>query len=282
MNKTNIEYLNYTWNPITMHCTPITESCENCWHLAVAKRLSKNPKISPLKRRIFSEQTCPHLFRSELELPLIKRKKPSTIGVQFMGDLFHKDVPFHFVDRIFAEMENADWHKYLILTKRPGRMLEYHQYCEYENTDGSGKLDTSNYEHPEHIWLGVTAENQKRADERIPILLQIPAAVRFVSVEPMLEAIDLRNYLIEPDCSCYEFIGGHQPGCYYHRYKGGSPPKMLDWVICGAETGPGARYMKPEWAYDLYDQCKKAGIPFFFKKASKGDKINLPREYPIC
>jgi len=158
-----------------------------------------------------------------------------------MGDLFHHSVPNKWICDVINEVYTCQNHTFLFLTKRPERMRYF--FRDY-NAD-----DWSNFP---NLWLGVTAENQKRADERIPILLQIPAAVRFVSVEPMLERMYISKYLYN----------------------------QLDWVICGAETGPGARYMQPQWAYHLYDQCKRAETPFFFKKASKGTIIDLPREYP--
>jgi protein gp37 len=127
-------------------------------------------------------------------------------------------------------------HTFLILTKRP-EIAPRHESWWFPN-----------------IWLGVTAENQKRADERIPILLQIPAKVRFVSVEPMLEQINIP----------YPFL----------------KPRRIGWIICGAETGPGARPMKDEWAISLNNQCMDARVPFFFKKPSKGSYLVMPREYP--
>src|SRR4030042_3298159 len=131
----------------------------------------------------------------------------------------------------------------------------------------------------QNVWLGVTAENQARADERIPILLQIPAAVRFVSVEPMLSAIDLDKYLgrmklwKENQLAYAELASQH----YNQDF-----PK-LNWCIAGAETGPGKRPMDIKWALDLQDQCQEAGIPFFFKKDSNGEfPAGFRREYPKC
>ena len=107
-------------------------------------------------------------------------------------------------------------------------------------------------------WMGVTAENQKRADERIPELLKVPAAVRFVSIEPMLEGINLDKK--------YRKRWNDQEQAHEMSWM----LQCLDWVICGAETGPGKREMKEEWAIDLRDQCREAGVPFFFKKNSQG------------
>ncbi|HUX01348.1 MAG TPA: phage Gp37/Gp68 family protein [Phycisphaerae bacterium] len=129
-----------------------------------------------------------------------------------------------------------------------------------------------------NVWLGVTTENQRTADERIPILLDTPAAVRFVSVEPMLGPVDLRmGDNMGPDedtgAGCVSCdIGGRR----HQHYVGERCGRSLDWVICGGETGPGARPMDPEWARDLRDQCKEAGVPFFFKQMG-----GYPRKKPI-
>lgn len=163
-----------------------------------------------------------------LDQPL-RWKKPRRIFVVSMGDLFHEDVTDKQIDGIFERMTHPmmgmDHHTYLILTKRPERILAGHQehFAEWPN-----------------IWLGVTCENQQAADERIPILLQIPAAVRFVSCEPMLSEID-----------------------FSHLPESGAE---LDWVICGGESGPGARPMHPDWARSIRDYCQAAGVPFFFKQ----------------
>jgi len=185
MNKTNIEYLTHSWNPIAMRCTPVSEGCANCWHLAMANRLAKNPVIPKDRRKAYAGGK-PVLIESEIDAPL-KRKKPAIIGVNFMGDLFHPDVSDEMIDAVFSVMaqdicsplhglNTPTRHTYLVLTKRPERILEGHPEF---------------FERWPNIWLGVTCENQQTADERIPILLQIPAAVRFVSIEPMLSKIDL-------------------------------------------------------------------------------------------
>lgn len=147
-------------------------------------------------------------------------------------------------------------HTYLLLTKRSERMAEAIREIEYN-------LGTVfDFLFP-NAWLGVTAENQKQADARIPVLLQIPAAVRFVSVEPMLGPVNVQDYLRG-----------------FGRFYGST---ALDWIICGAETGPGARPMKLDWARSLRDQCQEAGVPFFFKKDSNGSRLldgRLWEEYP--
>lgn len=210
----------------------------------------------------YGYQEQPHHFKvtlhpDKLDQPL-KWKKPRMIFVCSMGDLFHDDVPEEEIMRVFDVMNDAPQHTYQILTKRPQRLKWIiKQYTDYI-WQGI----------PDNIWLGVTAENQQAADERIPWLLKTPAAVRFVSVEPMLEEIDIRQYL-----SQWHFIGSRLS------------PYLLNWVICGGETGPGAREMKAEWPIDLHRQCQDAGVPFFFKKpgsAFTGDPSCLPttRQFP--
>jgi protein gp37 len=186
-----------------------------------------------------------------------------------MSDLFNEDVPFGFINRMFAVMADAHWHVFLILTKRPARMLEWFRSVrKYKHPDGSvfhlGADDTivgyQNWPLP-NVWLGVTAENQKTADERIPILLQIPAAVRFVSCEPLLGPIDLSAFKpFDGECFCQDDPKGCKP-----RLTPNCPVTAIDWVICGGETGPNARPMHPDWVRSLRDQCQAAGIPFFFK-----------------
>jgi protein gp37 len=156
-------------------------------------------------------------------------------------------VPHSAIQKVLYRVRMAKQHTFLILTKRPDRMRAF--FMQYYVTG-----------HIPNLWLGVTAENQARADERIPILLQIPAAKHFVSVEPMLGPVDLNhlqpNREVEIDC----LNGTHG----VTRPHGGTNEK-LDWIICGGETGPGARPMHPDWARSLRDQCQAAGVPFFFK-----------------
>lgn len=189
-----------------------------------------------------------------LDEPL-KWKKPHRIFVCSMADLFHNDVPFEFIVKVFCVMQLAQYHTFLVLTKRPDRMMQFYQWLNSEGksawlnavvTIGLGEKYKTSWSTAwpfGNIWLGVTAENQEQADKRIPILLQIPAAKRFVSVEPMLGAVDI---LKDP-----------------RWFWAGSG---LDWVICGGESGPGARPMHPNWVRILRDQCQAAGVPFLFKQ----------------
>jgi len=237
----------------------------------------------------------------QLEQPL-KWRKPQKIFVSSMINLFREDVPFDYIDRIFAVMALCPQHTFQVLTKRPDRMQSYistmdefslsetdewrdAQYrvdCD-DDPDGSTAwhCETARIEdaislslralrerkYLPNVWLGVTVENQDQ-DWRIKYLLETPAAIRFISVEPMLGEIDLTQamYGEKPmGMNCFGFTDGF-------GYEA-----MLHWVICGPETGPGKRPMKREWILDLYRQCADAGVPFFDKKNILG--LNL-KQFP--
>ena len=180
MSKTKIEWASHSWNPIT-GCTKISPGCRNCYAERMARRLAGR----------YGYPKAPHHFdvrwRPErLDEPL-KRKKPTTYFVCSMSDPFHKDVSLDYIHKIFSVMAAADRHIFQVLTKRPGRMLNFCQSKWYRDLLHNHGLN--------NVWLGVTAENQATADERIPLLLQIPAAVRFVSIEPCLSAVNMVKYL---------------------------------------------------------------------------------------
>lgn len=244
MNKTPIEYLDFTWNPIAMRCTEVSEGCAHCWHLKIAHRFKSNPKFSDEVRAAYAGGE-PVLIEERLLEPM-RRKRPARIGVQFMGDLFG-DVPLGMVERIWHRMEVTPWHTFIVLTKRPekmrvavGIMEQYSKSAEWP---------------PPNIFLGVTAENQARLIQRQTILREIPAAVRFISAEPLLGKLWFGRWALP----------------------------AIDWVIAGAETGPGARHMHPNWARMIRDQCKAAGTPFFFKRMSPGEETPddlMIREFP--
>lgn len=248
---TKIEWADEVWNPVT-GCTQITAGCRNCYAKRMARRLAGR----------YGYPEAPNHFdvtlrADRLDQPL-KWKKPRRIFVCSMSDFFHTLVPLWFQAAILARIKRCPQHTFMILTKRPGQAVLFHYAC--------------GWDYP-NIWLGVTAENQEQADKRIPLLLQVPAAVRFVSVEPMLGPVDLwRYHHYDPN----DMRVCPRPRNIPTRYK------RLRWVICGAETGPGARPMKPEWARDLRDQCKAAGVPFFMKAVSGGaipDDLMI-REFP--
>lgn len=231
---TNIEWTNETWNPVH-GCTKVSAGCLNCYAERMARRLAGRhgyPNIS----HHFDVTLRP----DRLEEPL-RWRKPRMIFVCSMGDLFHEDVPFSFVERVWDTMIKANQHTFQVLTKRPDRMQQFADRWPVDFV-------------PPNIWLGVTAENQEMVDERVPILLDTPAAVRFVSVEPMLGQIDLFTKLIT-----IQRVGARD---WVH----------LNWVIVGAETGPAKRPMELDWARSVRNQCVAADVPFFFKKDSNGNR----------
>lgn len=230
---TKIEWTNETWNPVT-GCTKVSEGCRNCYAERMSKRLAGRFGY-PEAPNSFDVVAHPDKFMEP-----IKWKKPRMVFVCSMGDLFHEHVPDWLITKIFDDMArvNCQQHTFQILTKRPERILS----CLPEDW-GEG--------YP-NVWIGVSAEDQAAADERIPILLDTPAAVRFVSIEPILGPAQLwRNTSgtvgVEWDGS-QTFIEG------------------LDWVIVGGESGPGARAPDPNWIRDIRDQCVAAEVPFFFKQ----------------
>lgn len=254
MKKTRIKWADSTWNPIT-GCSPISEGCANCYAERMSKRLAGRfgyPADEPFRVTLHPER---------LDEPKHWRK-PKRVFVCSMGDLFHTDVPFEFIALVFGRMHSARHHTYLVLTKRPDRMAEFIRWYQQEWLGPFASAWPREYQ---HVWLGVTAENQRTADERIPLLLAIPAAKRFVSCEPLLGPVDLAglNGLIGVGLSTIDALNGyhihHDDDDKAERYD------RLDWVIAGGETGPGARPMHPDWARSLRDQCQAAGVPFFFK-----------------
>lgn len=272
MQKTAIEYLDYTWNPLAMRCSPVSEGCEHCWHLRMADRLAANPKIGNAEAESYAGHDVPLVRWTALKKP-ITAKMPGRIGVQLMGDLFHLGVDFGMVHEVFDVMWQSPHHTFLVLTKRPERMFEFMTQKNIQNMYGN--------EWPlKNVWLGVSCENQARADERIPILLQIPAAVRWVSIEPMLGAVDISPWDRCDQCGRlrntfdpYNDLGKPWThwACHEHYNPDGGcdgtyEENAIDWVVLGGETGPGARPMHPDWVRSVRDQCVEAGVPFYFKQ----------------
>lgn len=258
-DRTGIEWTDATWNPVS-GCSKVSQGCKHCY----AERVFPRPYPG---RKFTDVRMHPLRLRQPLQW-----QKPRRIFVNSMSDLFHEDVPTWFIDQVFAVMLLAPRHTFQVLTKRPERMCTYlsdpHLYArtlqfadEYLRVErpalgGVGISDPSLSPAP-WIWLGVSVEDQATADERIPLLLQTPAAVRFLSCEPLLSEVDLRRL-----CSPYE-IDALNPESNEDTYY---ETVSIDWVIVGGESGTHARPMHPAWVRSLRDQCVSAGVPFFFKQ----------------
>ena len=266
MNKTGIEYLTHTWNPIAMRCTKVSPACDHCWHLAMCKRMANNPNLSEERRAAYAGG-APTLLKHELVAPTQLRRQKAVIGVQFMGDLFHEDVPFEWIEQVWNVMYNSAYrfqkqHTFVVLTKRPERAREFFAQLEPSVFGGRNKY----VQKPLLNVIGmVTVENQEQLDRRVPILLDLPFQRRGISAEPLLGAIAVSPFL--GYClDCDDYISEHREyGDLYHD------DNRLDWVIVGGETGPGARPMHPESVRQVRDQCVEAGVPFFFKHWGTGD-----------
>lgn len=209
--NSSIEWTEATWNPVT-GCTKVSPGCKFCYADRMAKRLQK---MGQARYRNGFALTLQHDI---VDLPL-RWKKPRTIFVNSMSDLFHEDVPVDYIRQCFDVMRRASRHRFQVLTKRPERAAEL-----------AGQLPW-----PRNIWLGTSVENRDYV-WRIRELVKIDAAIRFLSVEPLLGPIPRL------------------------------PLKGVDWVIVGGESGPGARPMKAEWVRQIRDRCLDYNVPFFFKQ----------------
>lgn len=271
MSTTKIEWTDTTWN-VTSGCTRASAGCDNCYAVRQTKRLAKIEKTRAKYEGLVNEgknhfNGVVRCHESELLKPF-SWSKPRMVFVNSMSDLFHKDVPFEFIDQVFSVMALCPDHTFQVLTKRPERMAEY-----LSNEDTSariwtqmGKIDERWYDlewvrdeghevvlpTPGNVWLGTSVEDQEAADERIPYLLQCPAAVRFLSCEPLLGDIK------------FDYV----PGLY--EGDGHDMPWMKDdtlhWVIAGGESGPGARPCNVDWIRSIVQQCKDAQVPCFVKQ----------------
>jgi len=271
-----IEWTDATWNPVT-GCTKVSPGCAHCY-------IERTPPFRMAGRRFVRGAIPVLLHPDRLDQPL-RWRKPRRVFVCSLADLFHEDVPFAFIARIWRVMNTAREHTFQLLTKRPHRMLEFLRWLEAANWERvAGAEEAGTWPLP-NVWLGVSVENQRMADERIPVLLDTPAAVRFLSCEPLLGPLDLspwleRRVLHSPD------LGGVGTNSYAPR---------VSWVIVGGESGPGSAERKLvercdgrkhggfgcehcglsgwrpkpqalEWVRSLRDQCVAAGTAFHLKQ----------------
>lgn len=222
-NGSHIEWTDATWNPLT-GCSKISPGCKFCY----AERMSA--RLKAMGQRNYRNAFKLTLHEHMLDAPL-HWKKPQVVFVNSMSDLFQDGVPVTFIQHVFTTMRAAHWHQFQVLTKRSRRLLEL-----------SPKLEWS-----ENIWMGVSVENEKY-QFRIDNLRQTGAAVKFLSLEPLLGPLPKLN------------LSG------------------IDWAIVGGESGPGARPMRKEWVTSIRDQCSTAGVSFFFKQWGGVNKKKAGRE----
>lgn len=289
--KTKIEWTEQNWNPFR-GCRRKSAGCGNCYAEAIASRFSgtdKHGKILPFTNVASKVNGKPRwngkveLNEEELLAPL-KRKQPTKYFVNSMSDTFYEEIPDDWIDKVFAVMALCPQHTFQVLTKRADRMKNYFirdeevplisYWTEAVEPYVLSRfksipleiMKNKTYANDEsaflkNLWLGVSVENQKAADERIPLLLETPAAVRWLSCEPLLEKIDLS--FIEND--------GYKLNCLTGRQKDmGRPcedaPSLIDWVVVGGESGNGSRPCDIAWIRSIVEQCQSAQVPVFVKQ----------------
>jgi protein gp37 len=299
--QTKIEYVDATWNP-TSGCTLISDGCQNCWARRMAPRLAGRCGYD-------AEEPFRVTFHPDQLTKPLRWKKPRRIAVSLMGDLFHEDVVNEWIDNMFAVMALCPQHTFLLLTKRPKRTMEYFA-TRTPMLTGSGRLDCApkwyriitswldggssgilgrnwekchdsaerlDFDKPlPNVWIGTSVENQKAADERIPWPLKCQAAVRFLSMEPLLGPV-----LIPVFAFGCRFCRKVDKACLRH----GDDPRFdpcsncegrnIDWVIVGGESGPHARPIHPDWVRSIRDQCQSTGVSFFMKQWGEFEDIGM-------
>lgn len=280
--KSAIEWCDKTWNPVT-GCTKVSAGCDSCYAERFAERWRGIPGHP------YEQGFDLKLWPDRLDLPL-RWTKPSRIFVNSMSDLFHAGVPDEFISQVFMTMAEARRHTFQILTKRPQRMLRF--LTEIENTrmlPGTGITMTALRAAPgdgvlrpwplPNVWLGTSVENQDAAF-RLDALVKTPAAVRFVSAEPLIGPLDLDKWLRRPCAWCngtgtvlessllYSVPDEEVPcgDCEGSGLRTGQ--SSIHWVIAGGESGSGHRPAEVAWFRSLADQCREANVPFFMKQDS--------------
>lgn len=235
---TSIQWTDKTWNPVR-GCSVVSPGCRSCYAMKQAHRFSGPGQpyegLTKLSGRSGPQWTGQIRLVEDALLEPLRWRKPARVFVNSMSDLFHEGVPDRFLQDVFQVMSATPQHTYQVLTKRPERMRHW-------------IARTFTGEVCQNVWLGVSVEDQQRADERIPLLLQTPAAVRFVSAEPLLGPLDLAPFF---DGVLTDFSKRDYP---------------LHWVIVGGESGPGARPCDVDWVRSIVHQCRASGVPVFVKQ----------------
>lgn len=274
---TLIEWTDATWNPVT-GCSVVSPGCTNCYAMRLAgTRLKHHPSRTGLTADsksgpVWNGQV--RLNRQELHKPA-EWKRPRRIFVCAHGDLFAEQVPDDWILDVLTVIASNPHHHFQVLTKRAERMRDFMIRKDllediYANWSGFSGSPREVWSWPLHnLWLGVSVEDQRRVRERIPELLDTPAAVRWISAEPLLGPLDLTNVTGGTSDSAV-LARDTLTGNFWRPGKGivsrDTDGRRLDWVVAGGESGRGARPMHPDWARSLRDQCATAGVPFFFKQ----------------
>ncbi len=276
-DNSKIEWTTATWSPV-IGCSKCSPGCDNCYAERMACRLKgiEEAKFDDIKTYAPPDSTFNEKYikvisngkwngnivcdESVLDAPL-HWKKPRKIFVCSMSDLFHKKVPDEFIHEVWDVMKKCPQHIFQVLTKRPTRMYRVVKEHIYRMEAAGHAMGFWS-----HVWLGVSISTQKEADDKIPILLQIPAAIHFVSIEPMLEGIDLQNV----------DWNGSTGLCTLDN-----PPMQIGWVIVGGESGSKRRWCNEKWVKSIVSQCESAGVPCFVKQIHRAGKlIKMPPDYP--
>jgi protein gp37 len=293
---TKIEWTDATWNVVN-GCSVLSPGCTNCYAMRLAgTRMRQHPSRQgltvPSKAGPVWNGTV--RFNDKVLLDPLKWKRPRKIFVCAHGDLFHENVPDDWIDKVFAVMALCPQHVFQVLTKRPERMREYLTGGDRAGNVPAARIGghTTNFTRNggwkpirlplPNVWLGVSVEDQARADERIPLLLATPAKARWLSCEPLLGPVKLPRVNFHCDlCGGTGMLARWPKGrCHHCNGRGdipaistdpkfgtpATPMRRIDWVVAGGESGPGARPMHPDWARSLRDQCAAANVPFLFKQ----------------
>jgi protein gp37 len=285
-DKSQIEWTDATW-PVVVGCEMVSPGCANCYAVKDARRMGGNPNakvaavygglVEPQSNGVLGWTGVVRCIEERLDWPL-RWTKPRRIFTTSQADLFHEKVPQDFLDRVFAVMAMAQQHTFQILTKRPermraylsdgatpGRIWEARRWLIVER--GLLKYSATQVEGPwplPNVWVGTSVEDQTRAELRIPQLLLAPAAVRFLSCEPLLGPVDLLNLRAKNGARIDCLNGDVKTPDGSEVYA--ACPGSVTWVIAGGESGTSARPMHPDWARSLRDQCRAAGVAYLFKQ----------------
>lgn len=286
MRRSKIEWCDTTWE-IVSGCTKVSAGCTNCFAERMFPRVHGGETVGEEVRGGWAGRPCRliseprprkfsdvRLHEDRLGVPL-RWRKPRKVFVCSRSDLFHEEVPEDFIAQAWAVMAANPAHTFQVLTKRPERMCDFvRRWCVVLPAKGGG--DYEQRSHLPNVQLGTSVENQEAADERIPHLLRCPAALRFLSLEPLLGPVDLDSRLRCPSCG---YGPADQRTHGDHRLCDGAIPPEIGWVIVGGESGPNARPMGIDWARSIVEHCRAAGVACFVKQDSgprAGQQGRLP------